>query len=179
MDSVTKTLCMQARLGDRGAYDKPFALHESRAILFIRTRRGPKLREKIERKDVIKDAYLAAHLAFERFEYTDDGAFLRWLCRIIENRIRDTDDYFRAIKRQPVELPKSSPTGPITTLERVEHRRNVAHALDSVSEDHRQVLLLRFFEGLSAADAGRTMERSEGAIRKLTARALIELEKHL
>ena len=47
-------------------------------------------------------------------EYTDDAAFTRWLCRIIENRIRDLGDYHAAKKRQPIDLPRSSGTGPVT-----------------------------------------------------------------
>ena len=179
MESITHTLCQQARSGDRVAYDQLFALHVDRALLFVRARLGPKLRERVESMDVVQDAYLAAHRAFEQFEYTDEGAFLKWLCRIIENRIRDLGDYFGAEKRQAIDLPKSNPTGPVTALDRVEHRDKVARALDALSDDHRQVLLLRYFEGLSAEEAGKVLDRSAGAIRKLTARALTELGRQL
>jgi RNA polymerase sigma-70 factor, ECF subfamily len=179
MDPSTRDLWHQARAGDRAAYDRLFARHADRALLFIQARLGPKLREKVEGCDVLQDAYLAAHRAFADFEYTDDGAFLRWLCRIIENRIRDLGDQFGAHKRQPVELPHSDPTGPSTALDRAEHRAVVARALDRLDGDYRQVLLLRYFEGLSAEEAGRRMGRSAGAVRKLTARALAELGKHL
>jgi RNA polymerase sigma-70 factor (ECF subfamily) len=179
MEPSTKILWERARAGDREAYDRLFSLHADRALLFIRARLGPKLREKVESGDVLQEAYLAAHEAFASFEYADDGAFLRWLCRIIENRIRDFRDYFEARKRQPAKLPQSNPTGPITALDRAEHRETVARALDRLSEDHRQVLLLRYFEGLSAEETARLMGRSAGAVRKLTARALAELGKQL
>ncbi|MBI4605848.1 MAG: sigma-70 family RNA polymerase sigma factor [Planctomycetes bacterium] len=179
MSSITRTLVEQARGGDRQAYDRLFALHADRALLFIRARLGPRLREKIESMDVLQDAYLAAHRGFEQFEYTDDDAFRRWLCRIIEHRIRDARDYFGAKKRQAVELPRSDPTGPATALDRAEQREKVARALGALDDDHRQVLLLRYFEGLSAEEAGERMNRSAGAIRKLTARALSELGKEL
>jgi RNA polymerase sigma-70 factor (ECF subfamily) len=179
MEPVTKVLWEKARAGDRKAYDQLFALHSDRALMFVRARLGPVLRGKVESMDVLQDAYLAAHRDFERFEYTDEGAFLRWLCRIIENRIRDGDDYFAALKRQPVALPRSDPTGPSTLLDRAEHRRKVADALDELSEDHRQVLLLRYFEGLSAEETGTLMGRSAGAVRNLTARALAELGERL
>jgi RNA polymerase sigma-70 factor (ECF subfamily) len=137
------------------------------------------LREKVESVDVLQDAYLTAHRDFASFTYTDDSAFLRWLCRIIDHRIRDLGDHFGAQKRQPAELPQSAPTGPATALDRAEHRAKVAAALDGLSDDHRQVLLLRYFEGLSAEEAGKRMGRSAGAVRKLTARALSELGKLL
>jgi RNA polymerase sigma-70 factor (ECF subfamily) len=179
MSSVTKTLYEQARGGDRSAYDRLFALHADRALLFIRARLGPRLREKLESVDVLQEAYLAAHQAFAKFEYTGDDAFTRWLCRIIDNRIRDLGDHFAAGKRRPVEVPPSAPTGPVTLLNRAEHREKVLRVLDELSEEHRQVLLLRYFEGLSADEAGNQMGRSAGAVRKLTARALAEVGKRL
>jgi RNA polymerase sigma-70 factor (ECF subfamily) len=179
MESITKTLCEQARAGSRDAYDRLFALHADRALMFIRVRLGRKLREHVESQDVLQDAYLAAHQAFDQFEYTDDGAFTRWLCRIIEHRLCDLNDHFGALKRQAVEVPRSHPTGPLTALDRSEHRERVARALEALADDHRQVLLLRFFEGLSAEETGARMQRSAGAVRNLTARALVELERKL
>jgi RNA polymerase sigma-70 factor (ECF subfamily) len=179
VESITRVLWEQARAGDRVAYDRLFALHTDRALLFVRARLGPGLRQKVESLDVLQDAYLAAHRDFSDFTYTDKGAFLRWLCRVIENRIRDLGDHFAALKRQPVELPRSDPTGIVTALDRSEQRAKVARALDELAEDHRQVLLLRFFEGLGAEEAGERMQRSAGAVRKLTSRALIELGKRL
>ncbi|HEV3025329.1 MAG TPA: sigma-70 family RNA polymerase sigma factor [Pirellulales bacterium] len=179
MDSITQILCQRARQGERAAYDRLFTLHADRALLFIRARLGPKLRAKVESQDVLQEAYLAAHQGFARFEYTDEGAFTRWLCRIIDNRIRDLGDHFGALKRQAVELPRSDPTGPVTALDRAEHRAKVGRALDALDDDHRRVLLLRYFEGLSAEEAGQQMNRTAGAVRKLTARALADLGKQL
>jgi RNA polymerase sigma-70 factor, ECF subfamily len=179
MDSVTKVLCKQAQAGSREAYDRLFALHTDRALLFIRSRLGPKLRSSLESHDVLQDAYLAAHQAFGQFTYTDDGAFTRWLCRIIDHRLCDLGDHFGAHKRQPVKLPCADPSGLITKLDRAEHRERVANALDELSDDHREVLLLRFFEGLSADEVGQRLQRTAGAVRNLTARALVELGKNL
>jgi RNA polymerase sigma-70 factor (ECF subfamily) len=64
-------------------------------------------------------------------------------------------------------------------LDRSEFREKVAAALDQLQADHRDVLLLRFFEGLSAEETGERMGRSAGAVRKLAARALSELGKLL
>lgn len=179
MQAATQLLWEKARQGDRWAYDQLFALHTERALMFVRARLGTALRAQVDSMDVLQDAYLAAHKDFEQFHYSDEGAFLRWLCRIIENRIRAGNDYFGALKRQAVALPQSDPAGPSTLLDRSEHRAKVTTALDQLSEDHRQVLLLRYFEGMSAEEAGVLMDRSAGAIRNLTARALEELGEHL
>jgi RNA polymerase sigma factor (sigma-70 family) len=78
-----------------------------------------------------------------------------------------------------VELPRSDPTGVITALDRAEHREKIARGLEALDEDHRQVLLFRFFEGLTSEETGERMGRTAGAVRKLTARALVELGKQL
>ncbi len=77
-------------------------------------------------------------------------------------------------------MPMPDPlTGPSTVADRAERRGALLLALDALSEDHRMVLLLRYFEGLSAEEAGLRMGRSAGAVRKLTARALTELGEKL
>ena len=177
-ESITRVLWRQAKAGDQSAYERLFSLHADRVLVFIRVRLG-KLREKIEPEDVLQEAFLSAHRSFADFDYTDDGAFLRWLCRIIDNRMRDAHDYFTAKKRQEVPVPKSALTGPVTALNRVENRERIESALQQLSDEHREVLLLRYFGGLSAEETGRRMERSPGAVRNLTARALVELGKHV
>lgn len=178
-ESVTKKLWREAKAGDSAAYEQLFAHHVDRLLVFARTRLGGALREKLEPEDILQDAYVAALKSFDTFEYTDDGAFLRWMCRIIDNRLRDAHDHFGARKRQPVALPKSAPTGPVTALGRAENQRRIEQALAQLGAEHREVLLLRYFQGLSAEEAGERMERSAGAIRNLAARALVELGKLL
>ena len=176
MDENTLILWQKARDGDRDAYDRLFARCSDRTIMFIRARLGSRLRASVESRDVLQDAYLAAHRDFASFEYTGEGAFGRWLRSIIENRIRDLGDYWRAKKRQAVALPKPEPeTGPITAVDRAELQQVVLRGIGALSEEHRLVLLLRYFEGLDAEETGRRMNRSAGAVRKLTARSLAEL----
>jgi RNA polymerase sigma-70 factor (ECF subfamily) len=180
MDTITRTLWLRARGGDRAAYDRLFALHADRALMFIRARLGPRLQGRVESADVLQDAFLAAHAAFNGFQYTDEGAFARWLFRIIENRLRDLNDYLAAKKRQVVNLPTLDPaTGPVTAADREQRREALVRALNELGDEHRRVIVLRYFEGLGAEETGRLMDRSPGAIRKLAARALAELGEKL
>ncbi|MGE0759434.1 MAG: RNA polymerase sigma factor, partial [Pirellulaceae bacterium] len=129
--------------------------------------------------DVLQDAYAAALQGFPRFEYTDEGSFLRWMCRIIDNRLRDTNDYFAAAKRQIREIPRSAPTGPVTAFARAENRERLQAALHQLSDEHREVILLRYFQRLTTQEAAERMQRSVGAIRSLLSRALVELGKQM
>jgi RNA polymerase sigma-70 factor (ECF subfamily) len=178
-ESITRVLWRQAKAGDRSAYERLFALHADQLLMFIRVRLGSRLAAKIDAEDVLQDAYLSAHRSFDQFEYAEDGAFLRWLCRIVENRLRDWHDHFSAGKRQRVEVPRSDPTGPVTAFGRAEDRQKVEQALRLLDDDHRLVLLLRYFEGLSSDETATRMNRTPAAVRKLAARALVELGKRL
>lgn len=179
MNTITQTLCEQAHAGDRRAFDRLFAIHADRARLFVRARLGGRLRQAAETEDVLQEAYLAAYRDFGQFAWTDEGAFTRWLCRIAENRIRDLADREGAAKRQAVELPREDATGPVTAADRGEQRERLAGALERLTEEHREVVLLRYFEGMSAEETGVLMKRTPGAVRKLAARALVELGRLL
>ncbi len=178
-ESYTKILWRRAKAGEREAYEELFGLHIDRLRVFVRIRLGPALAEKLEPDDVLQDAYVAALKGLAQFEYTDESAFLRWMCRIVDNRLRDAHDHFAAQKRQAVPLPKSAPTSPLTALGRAENRERIERGLTQLSPEHREVLLLRYFEGLTAEEAGQRMQRTAGAIRNLAARALVELGKQL
>ncbi len=63
----------RARAGDPTAYDRLFARHTDRTLMFIRARLGRRLRAAAESRDVLHDAYLAAHRDFASFDCTDDA----------------------------------------------------------------------------------------------------------
>jgi len=177
--SVTHELWYRAKAGDQAAFDELFSIHTERLLVFIAARLGGRLRARIEPQDVLQDAYAAAWQSFPQFDYSDDGAFLRWMCRIVDHRLCDANDYFTAARRQVQDLPRSAPTGPVTALARAENRERLQAAMEQLSDQHREVILLRYFQGLSAEEAGERMQRSAGAIRNLLSRALVELGKHL
>ena len=53
--------------------------------------------------------------------------------------------------------------------------RRLRESVASLSEDRRQVVILRFVDGLTAREIGEVLGRSEGAVRVLQHRALREL----
>jgi RNA polymerase sigma-70 factor (ECF subfamily) len=58
---------------------------------------------------------------------------------------------------------------------RAEERRRLRAAIGTLPLDRRQVVLLRFVDGLSAREIGLILDRSEGAVRVLLHRALRDL----
>jgi RNA polymerase sigma-70 factor (ECF subfamily) len=186
---ATAALVLRAREGDRGAYDRLFERAAPRALQFVRLRLGPRLRGRVEEMDVLQDAYLDAHAAFPRFHFQGPGSFSRWLCRIIENRIRGLADFHGAEKRRPrggeerisrvVERVCASTPGPSTEADRNDRHARLASALAALPEEQREVLLLRFFQDRSVDEIAHLTGQSPSSVRRLAGRATARLGRLL
>jgi RNA polymerase sigma-70 factor (ECF subfamily) len=53
--------------------------------------------------------------------------------------------------------------------------QNLKQALKRLTEEQQQVILLRFVEGMSHAEVGAIIGKSEGAVRSIQYRALLAL----
>ena len=100
--------------------------------------------------DVTQEAFLAAWRALPEFRGT--CRFSTWLYRLTTNA---AIDWLRREKRHrgmddvtELELPDDGP-GPQDQAEQAEAQQAVRRALSRLSEEHRQVLILRELEGLS------------------------------
>lgn len=115
-----------------------------------------------------------------------DAALGRYLARIARNVVIDAVRAIRARKRDGRELAITDWSnggvrasrvvarqhGPSTQLAGREAESRLVAAFQALSADHRRVLGLRQFEGLSAAEAGARMGRGEASIHSLYRRAL-------
>jgi RNA polymerase sigma-70 factor, ECF subfamily len=131
-------------------------------------------------EDATERTFVSALGALDRFR--DEGATFRaWLFRIAHNEIanalrsrrrRRTDplDDVRAVDRAP---------DPLAAVTAADDARTLRLALRGLAEDRRQVLVLRFVDGLSTREIGDVLGRSEGAVRVLQHRALRDLAERL
>lgn len=127
-------------------------------------------------EDVTERTFLAALDAIDRFR--DDGASFRsWLFRIAHNQLVNALRTRSRRRTDPLDgLPeRASGEDPAAAATAADEARRVRRALDRLSEDRRQVVVLRFVDGLSAREIGAVLGRSEGAVRVLQHRALREL----
>lgn len=174
--------CVELALGgDADARERLLARVRPRLVLWATTRMSPDLRASFDAEDVAQEVLLAVHRDFERLAPREPGEFLPWLFGVAENRVRDLVDRVRAAKR------RGEPPAPTTTTTRSppslaglrEDAELLRRTIEKLSEDHREVLRLRRFEDLSAAEVGRRMGRTEGAVRVLYFRALAALRDAL
>ncbi len=75
-------------------------------------------------------------------------------------------------------LPDTAPT-PEEHLDNSELGRELAAALDEVSEEHRRIVLLRDVSGMSYTEIAEVLEISEGTVKSRLSRARIALRKVL
>ncbi|MBD1847705.1 sigma-70 family RNA polymerase sigma factor [Cyanobacteria bacterium FACHB-63] len=129
-------------------------------------------------QDLTAQTFLAAQEAIASFR--GRGKFVTWLMGIASHKAAD---YFR---RQRVNLPLDTATeieddaiGPEAFAEQQLSLEQVAQALRQLTADRAEAIALQIFSGLSIAEVGQVMGKSEAAVKMLVYRALKDLRKHL
>jgi RNA polymerase sigma-70 factor (ECF subfamily) len=115
--------------------------------------------------------------------YRDTGAgFRAWLFRVAHNTVSNAMRSRRRGRTEPIPEGWDRPApnaDPAALVARAEEGRRVLRAVRDLPLDRRQVVLLRFVDGLSAAEIGVVLDRSPGAVRVLLHRALRDLAARL
>ena len=131
-------------------------------------------------EDATERTFLAALGAIGRFRH-EGSTFRAWLFRIAHNQLANALRGRRRRATTPLDTLPEPPADddPADAVHRADEARRVRRALDKLSEDRRQVLVLRFVNGLTAWEIGEVLGRSAGAVRVLQHRALRDLERLL
>jgi RNA polymerase sigma-70 factor (ECF subfamily) len=106
--------------------------------------------------------------------------FSAWVFRIARNRLIDL--HRRRKRRGEVDLSESiagTLASPQVMAERAIERGQIQVALKHLTDEQRQVIVLKFIEGFDNRSIGSIMGRSEGAIKSLQHRALGALRRIL
>jgi RNA polymerase sigma-70 factor (ECF subfamily) len=176
-------LLQRAREGSAEALNLLYERSAARLLGYIRVRLGRELRARVESRDILQATLLKSVKQLEAFRGQDPRAFQAWLARIAEHEIRDRADHQRRLRRdaaREVPLDDEAPVPAITrsALSRIlldERAHRLEDALDTLTPEHRQVVLMRKFEEVSFAEIGARLGRSEDAARMLFARAMTAL----
>ncbi len=173
IESSVPDLIAKAQAGDRDAFDALVERHQDRLERLIRSRMGDRLMSDLEPGDVRQEVLLRAFGAMHRFHWAGDDSFMRWLGTIAENVILNATK--RLSRRGTLRLDRSVPgpgESPSKALRRDERFDRLETALDHLSPDYRNVIVLARIEGLPIREIARRMHRSESAVKNLLLRAL-------
>jgi RNA polymerase sigma-70 factor, ECF subfamily len=127
--------------------------------------------------DVSQEVFIKVHRYLGSFQGT--SSFYTWLYRITVNLSidfirkrgkRDMVDYDDMLqRREPDDIearitPTFLDTNPLKAIDRIELRKQISKAFETLTEKHRAVLLLREVEGLSYDEIARTLKVHKGTV---------------
>lgn len=168
---------------------------QRRLRLLVEHLAGQALRRQVEAEDLVQEVYLRTlSVPVDELPPFEPGEarLARWLNTVARHVVVDAARAARAAKRdgrterlqrsawsqhgqRESRIPGHGP-GPSTRVAGAEEEQRLLGAYRELAPDHRRVLGLRQFEGLSAAETGRRMGRSEAAVHSLYRRALVAWE---
>ena len=164
-----------ARRGDRLAFAALYDRYHGVIYRMLRARVG--VREDAE--DLVAETFIEAWKALPRYRWTG-APFQAWLLAIATSR---ANSHHRRSSSRPV-----SSTGGAEELDRLldgqdehchtEQRLVALSLLETLPDEHRKVLALRFYGGLSAEEIGTMLNRRPGTVRQMQMVALERLARH-
>lgn len=149
----------------------------------------PDLRPRVDPEDVLQHAYVVAFQTVTTCSFDGPAAFYAWLERVALSRLKDLA---RAARRAKRDVGREVPGGahwsatcaslveqitghqptPSYRLAREEAVAALLSCLARLSEDQREVVRLRFLEGLPVAEVAARLSKTEAAVHMLCHRGL-------
>ncbi|MBA4180038.1 MAG: hypothetical protein C0506_05560 [Anaerolinea sp.] len=157
--------------GDSAAFEQLYVLLVDDLYMYVR---GQCHNETVA-EDIVANVFLKAWRSAAGYHAGSDR-FRRWIFTIARNEVRD---YWRASQRtlpilQMDVLDEAEAAEPGLSPE---VRAQVERAMKILTDDQRQVVVLRYFNNKSHEEIARIMGKREGAVRALLLRALRHMRK--
>jgi RNA polymerase sigma-70 factor (ECF subfamily) len=189
----TQDLVALAQEGDPSAHSQLCHVYAERVQWMVRFRMGRELRSKLESMDLVQNTLVRVLNGIKGFSYENEGDFVRWLSKIVENEVRANLKHLHAHKRDirkehrldqrasdsaqdfaqmpgPVAL-----TTPSIMMSRKEDLSRLEQAIEMLKPEYREAILLAKIEGLSYEEIGNRLGKSTDAVRMLATRAMAAL----
>jgi RNA polymerase sigma-70 factor, ECF subfamily len=170
-------LVVRAIGGDSDAFADLFRITFPSVYRFLYGRSG----DATLAEDLAQDAYLRAMRAIRTSFQGASSEFLAWMIRIARNRFLDHVKSGRVrwetvVEDTPVRF---APSNPETEALDIVAGADLKRALNRLTDEQQEIVLLRFFQGLPIAEVATITGRTEGAVKALQFRALRALERVL
>lgn len=166
--------------------------NRQRLLSFIDSRLGTPLQRKIEPEDILQEVCIEAVRALDKVEFVESNP-LHWLFQISERKIIDAHRRFFASQKRDAtreavieegsraggglaDLLAASMTTPSQAFSRDHKQLRLLAALETLGQEQREALRLRYFVGLSSKEIARKLGKSDGAVRVMLSRGLNRLQ---
>lgn len=188
-------LLQRAQAGDRDCLDRLFSACRGYLGVAARAQVETWLQAKVDASDLVQQTMLEAHRDFERFQGETEQEWWAWLRRILKHNVADfVRSYKGTAKRQvrrEVRLrspgdgtshvgamePVARDRSPSQQIAQVDEVLRVSRAVESLSDDHREVIMLRNLHRLSFSEIAEKMDRTRPAVQMLWMRAIKKLQE--
>lgn len=167
---IDAKIVLAIRAGDAGAYRELVEKYQSRIYAMV----CGMVRDREEAHDLTQDAFVKAFKNLERFRL--EASFYTWLYRIASNlsidwlrkqkrRKHDEFDEAKAARDSTGMIdPVYQKQSPGKAMERSQLKERIFDAMETLSPEHRQIVLLREVEGYSYAEIADVMGIPEGTV---------------
>ncbi|MCA9020110.1 MAG: sigma-70 family RNA polymerase sigma factor, partial [Planctomycetaceae bacterium] len=196
MTTEIEILIEEIKQGSEPALLTFLELHRAPLLAFINKNMSDALKSKVEASDILQEVSLNAVETLQSMDFEQKPPF-NWLCNLAERRIIDNHrKYFQVQKRaagrevrQPVsaegagqgfmDLLVASITSPSQAFSRGAKEMKLLMALESLPEENREAIRLKYVEGLSAKEIADQLDKSDVAVRVMISRSMVKLQELL
>lgn len=170
-----RQLVKQAKSGNPDAFAELYDAYVDRIYRYIYFR----VSDDVTAEDLTSQVFLNAWESLDRYQ-VGNSPYLALLFTIARNLVID---HYR-VKKETVDFDamiqaKAGGPDPDEEVQSRFEMQAIRTALQFLTEEQQQVLVLRFVTGLSTEEIAKLMDKREGAIRALQMRALQALAKYL
>ena len=187
-----ENLIADAKAGDRQALELLLTQYRPYLRILAEQEIGPALQRRIDGSDVAQQTCIEAVVAFPKFLGSTEPQFTAWVKTILNhnviNLIRDNKAGRRDVGREK-ELgrggdnsatlnwyePAGQDSSPSERAIRGEAALELAQAVETLPDDQRRAVQLRYLEARSLDEIGRELNRSQSAVAGLLHRGLMAL----
>lgn len=194
MSDSEAELVQRIKAGESDALVMFIEKRKPQLLAFIEKNASDSLRRKIESTDLLQEVTISALGSVGDVELGDRDPF-SWLCQLAERRIIDAHRrLFGAKKRSAekevgllstakdpdqkgfIDVLVASMTSPSKAFSRNQREFHLLAALDSLPEESREALRMRYVENLPSKEIAAKLGKTDGATRVLLTRSLSKLQ---
>ena len=166
-------LLIEAAQKDPARFAELYEINFERVYAYAVRRMG----NRAEAEDLTADVFQHALANLKRFEWRGIP-FAAWLFRIAANLISDRwQRSGREVADDSGQI-ESAQVSPVE-IEEVERRATLYRLVDTLPEEQRRVVVLRFVEQKSIKEVAKQIRKTEGAVKQLQFRALSNLRARM